>query len=85
MAFRIRCKCGALAAIQTSNEMDPLFKQAYCQCSDPKCGHTFVVDVSFSHTLSPSAYDLPEDLRQRIRETTPSEQASLFTEVPTGS
>lgn len=85
MAFRVRCKCGQLAVIQTSNEMDLQLKQVYCACTDPECGHTFVVNVEFSHTLSPSAHDLPEELRKRIRETAPTEQASLFSEVSTGS
>ena len=79
MAFRVRCpSCGKVAAIQSSNEMDSQLKQIYCACSDPECGHTFVMNVEFSHTLSPSAHDLPEDLRKRIRETAPAEQAALF-------
>ncbi|MBI9080285.1 MAG: ogr/Delta-like zinc finger family protein [Pseudodesulfovibrio sp.] len=79
MAFRVHCpSCGKVSVIQSSNEMNPQIKQAYCACSDPECGHTFVVNVEFSHTLSPSAHDLPPDLRKRIRETAPNEQAALF-------
>lgn len=81
MAFRVRCPaCGRLATITSSNEIDLRFKQAYCACRDPECGHTFVVNVEFSHTLSPSAHNLPDDLRAQIRTTPPQEQASLFSE-----
>ncbi len=79
MAFRVHCPtCGKVAVITTSNEMDPSIKQAYCACKDPECGHTFVVNVEFSHSLSPSALNLPEELRRRIRETQPDQQSSLF-------
>lgn len=78
MAFRVRCKCGNKARICSSNEVGADLKQVYCQCTDPNCGHTFVMNIEFSHTLSPSALDFPDDMRRRIRETAPAEQASLF-------
>lgn len=85
MAFRVYCPiCNKVARITSSNSMDTQFKQAYCACTNPECGHTFVMNVEFSHTLSPSALSLSKELRDKIRETAPVEQASLFPMEPTG-
>jgi hypothetical protein len=35
--------------------MSTKYADLYCSCSDPECGHTFVMNLSYSHTLSPSA------------------------------
>lgn len=32
-----------------------MFADVYCTCSNPECGHRFVANVTFSHTLCPSA------------------------------
>ncbi|MCJ2164644.1 MULTISPECIES: ogr/Delta-like zinc finger family protein [unclassified Pseudodesulfovibrio] len=85
MAFRVYCPiCKRVARIESSNSMSRQFKQAYCACSNPECGHTFVMNVEFSHTLSPSALSLSKELRDRIRETAPTEQGSLFSTEPMG-
>lgn len=66
--MRVTCiRCKGPALIRTSREMSETLRQLYCICRDPECGHTFVMDLSFSHTLSPSALDLPEQLRARMR------------------
>ncbi|EPT8894758.1 ogr/Delta-like zinc finger family protein [Cronobacter dublinensis] len=38
-----------------TNRKHPQLADVYCQCSNMECGHTFVMNVSFSHTISPSA------------------------------
>ena len=77
--MRIYCtRCTNKAIIRTSKEMSPTTRQLYCSCTDPECGHTFVMDLSFSHTLSPSALDLPEPVRLGLRTKTHSEVLSLF-------
>ncbi|AUI87688.1 transcriptional regulator [Vibrio azureus] len=54
--MRVICpECGAKACIQKSNRISTSYSDLYCSCSDPECGHTFVMNLSFSHTLSPSA------------------------------
>lgn len=38
--------------------LKPAYQQladVYCCCTNVECGHTFVMCVSFSHTISPSA------------------------------
>lgn len=79
MSVKIRCnKCGSVARIESSSQEAGTYKKLYCSCRNPECGHTFVMDLTFSHTLSPSALDLPEQLRQKIQKVEPAEQATLF-------
>ncbi|WP_027179787.1 ogr/Delta-like zinc finger family protein [Maridesulfovibrio bastinii] len=79
MSVKIRCnKCGSVARIESSSQEAGTYKKLYCSCRNPECGHTFVMDLTFSHTLSPSALDLPEQLRQKIQKVEPAEQANLF-------
>ena len=47
--------CLAEAKIRKTNRKHPQLADVYCQCSNMECGHTFVMNVSFSHTISPSA------------------------------
>ena len=46
----------------------PEVKHLYCSCNNPECGHTFVMEVTFSHTLSPSAMDIPRAALEKIRQ-----------------
>ncbi|XPV75175.1 MAG: ogr/Delta-like zinc finger family protein [Desulfovibrio sp.] len=79
MSVRVRCdRCGSLAKIKSSSEEDPTYKKLYCACENLECGHTFVMHMTFSHTLSPSALDLPESVRQKIRHGGREQQLELF-------
>lgn len=79
MSMRIKCnKCGSHATIRSSEQPSTEVKRLYCICNNIQCGHTFAMDVTFSYTISPSAMDLPEDLRAKIQESTPMEQRALF-------
>lgn len=49
--------CEAAAVIRKSNRKHRELADLYCACSDVECGHTFVLQLTFSHTLSPSAKD----------------------------
>lgn len=54
--MKILCPaCQAKAIIRTTNRKHRQFSDLYCQCTDVECGMTFVLNVTFSHTLSPSA------------------------------
>lgn len=70
--------CGERARITSSREASATVKQLYCQCHDPLCGHTFVVDMQFSRTLSPSAKALPDELKEKLAVTPPTQQHTLF-------
>ncbi|MGF1688338.1 ogr/Delta-like zinc finger family protein [Photobacterium japonica] len=54
--MRIHCtQCGQKAIIGKTNWITGQTADIYCSCCDPECGHTFVMSLGFSHTLSPSA------------------------------
>jgi hypothetical protein len=82
MIMRIRCnRCEKLAVIQSSSQESDSVKKLYCTCSNPECGHTFVMELVFSHTLSPSALDLPDQLIAKIRSLPRLEQQRLFSSI----
>lgn len=77
--MRIHCtECDAKAVIRSSERISNVTRRAYCVCSNPQCGHTFAVDVSFSHTISPSALALPPALREAVQSRSPAQIRALF-------
>ncbi len=56
--MQVICKaCEQKAVIKSRKTISAEVSDLYCSCSDPECGHTFVVTLAFKHTLSPSARD----------------------------
>ena len=54
--LKVNCpECGARAIIKKTVWKDKTFSDVYLACSEVECGHTFVMNLTFSHTLSPSA------------------------------
>jgi Ogr/Delta-like zinc finger len=54
--MQIDCiQCYGKAIVHSRKKLDTKVSQLYCSCKNPECGHTFVMDLTFSHTLSPSA------------------------------
>jgi len=54
--LKIECpECGSKAVIRKTNRKHKELADIYCSCADVECGHTFVMNLTFSHTLSPSA------------------------------
>ncbi|HFF8940486.1 MULTISPECIES: ogr/Delta-like zinc finger family protein [Serratia] len=54
--MKVLCpECGANAIIRKTARKHRQISDLYCACTDVECGHTFVMNVTFSHTLSPSA------------------------------
>jgi len=47
--------CLAEAKIRKTNRKHPQLADMYCHCTNMECGLSFVMNVSFSHTISPSA------------------------------
>lgn len=64
--------------IPSSYQPSADLKQLYCSCNNPECGHTFVMEVTFSHTLSPSAMDIPRAALEKIRQGNQMEQRDIF-------
>ena len=77
--MRVECnRCGKSATIYSSRKESDSVKILYCSCSNPHCGHTFVMSLSFSHTLSPSVLDFPEDVIKKLQTATRPEQKRMF-------
>ncbi|MCP2230162.1 putative RNA-binding Zn-ribbon protein involved in translation (DUF1610 family) [Erwinia aphidicola] len=54
--LKIECtECGSKAIIRKTNRKHRELADIYCACTDVECGHTFVMNLTFSHTLSQSA------------------------------
>jgi hypothetical protein len=84
--MRIKCnRCGETATIKSSSQESGDVKKLYCCCGNPRCGHTFVMDLSFSHTLSPSAMDFPQDFMEKIHSATRMEQQKIFASLSRAS
>ncbi|MEZ9233259.1 ogr/Delta-like zinc finger family protein [Vibrio amylolyticus] len=76
--MRIICnECGAKARIQKTNRISPSHSDSYCSCTDPECGHTFVMNISYSHTLSPSAKTTSQMALLLVRSLPPEQRAEL--------
>lgn len=53
-AMQIDCpQCGNKAIIYSRKKLDPKISTLYCGCKNPECAHSFVMDLSFSHSISP--------------------------------
>ncbi|MDY4350722.1 MULTISPECIES: ogr/Delta-like zinc finger family protein [Pectobacterium] len=54
--MKILCPiCEARAIIKKTARKHKELSDLYCSCTDVECGHTFVMNMTFSHTISPSA------------------------------
>ncbi|MFV9669865.1 ogr/Delta-like zinc finger family protein [Pantoea sp. KXB25] len=54
--LKIECpECKSKAVIRKTNRKHRDIADIYCACADVECGHTFVMNLTFSHTISPSA------------------------------
>lgn len=51
--MRIECPhCEDKAFIRTSQQVTRIIREAKCICSNPECGHTFVILVEAVRTIS---------------------------------
>ena len=81
--MRVTCKCGHKGRISSREALSTDFAKLYCQCLDPRCGHTWVANLTFSHTLSPSAQTFDRILFDRLRELPRAQQRELFERLGT--
>ncbi|MFS1860925.1 ogr/Delta-like zinc finger family protein [Vibrio lentus] len=74
-------ECGEKARIQKSNRISAGYSDLYCSCSDPECGHSFVMKLTFSHTLShtlsPSAKTTSQLAFEMVKALPPEQQKEL--------
>jgi len=73
--LKIECpECGSNAVIRKTNRKHKELADIYCACADVECGHTFVMNLTFSHTLSPSAKKGDILLQQVIHSMSPQQR-----------
>ncbi|QCT18496.1 transcriptional regulator [Jejubacter calystegiae] len=65
--MKIQCpECGENAIIKKTARKHRELSDLYCACTDVECGHTFVMNVTFSHTISPSAKNKEKLLKSLV-------------------
>ncbi|MDH5880400.1 ogr/Delta-like zinc finger family protein [Vibrio sp. S/42/10] len=80
--MRVVCpECGEKARIQKSNRISAGYSDLYCSCSDPECGHSFVMNLTFSHTLSPSAKTTSQLAFEMVKALAPEQRAMIKQEL----
>lgn len=80
--MRIHCKeCSGKARIASRDELAVEFAKLYCQCLDPRCGHTFVMNLTYSHALRPAAGAVDQLLFDRLRQLPAAQQRQLFDQL----
>lgn len=79
--MRVYCKCGEKGRIVSRDDLSPEFAKLYCQCTSAMCGHTWVANLTFSHTLSPSAQAVDRLLFDRLRSLSRTQQRDLFDQL----
>lgn len=82
VGMRIYCNaCGGKARIGSRDELSREFARLYCMCLDPRCGHTFVMNLTYSHALRPAAGGIDQILFDRLRQLPAAQQRQLFDQL----
>lgn len=80
--MRVTCReCEGKALISEAEELSSESKKLYCLCLSPRCGHTFVMDLAYSHTVNPSAKKLDISLLDRFRALSSAQQLQMFEQL----
>lgn len=80
--MQVNCtECGTKAVIYSRKVLDTKVSQLYCSCKSPACGHTFVMDLAFSHTLSPSVNQLQNVVVNLLRALPEAERKNIMAAV----
>ena len=80
--MRIYCTaCDHKGRISSREEITRGYVKLYCQCLDAQCGHTWVSEFTFKHSLRPPAQRLDTLLVERIRNLSAEQQQELFLQV----
>lgn len=80
--MRITCRdCGGKALIGSRENMSLEYAKLYCQCLNPHCGHSFVMSLTYSHPLRPSASSVDQLIFDRLRTMPIAQQQQLFDQL----
>lgn len=84
--MRIECeRCHAQATIYTRKKQSDTLSELFCSCKNPECGHSFVMDLAFSRTISPSALDFPSGVQEQIQNLSKIQIRQLLAGLGTAS
>lgn len=67
-----------IAVISKTNCKHKMLANVFCTCSNPECGHWFVANVTFSHTLCPSALTHGQMIQSLLKGITPDQRADTI-------
>lgn len=80
--MRIYCTaCDHKGRISSREEITRGYVKLYCQCLDAQCGHTWVSELTFKHSLRPPGQRIDTLLLERIRSLPAEQQQELFLQV----
>ncbi|HFK4760422.1 TPA: ogr/Delta-like zinc finger family protein [Citrobacter farmeri] len=71
-------ECESNSVIKKTVRKHPELSDIYCACNNVECGHTFVVNMTFSHTLSPSALTGAKAVKTMIDMMTPDQKLAAL-------
>ncbi|MCA6971196.1 ogr/Delta-like zinc finger family protein [Pectobacterium carotovorum] len=71
-------ECNSKAIIRKTVRKHRHISDIYCACADVECGHTFVLNMTFSHTLSPSAKSQDSLLKGIVDTLNPEKRQMLL-------
>ena len=67
-------ECNGNSTIKKTVRKHPHLSDVYCACNNVECGHTFVVNMTFSQTLSPSALSSDRAIKTLIDMMSPGQR-----------
>ncbi|MBU6951010.1 ogr/Delta-like zinc finger family protein [Hahella sp. HN01] len=80
--MQVNCaECGNKAIITSRQVLDPKLANLYCVCKNAECGHSFVMNLAFSHTLSPSSFQAKRMMIEMLRGMGRAEQLELLAQA----
>lgn len=80
--MRVYCKvCKGKGKIATPRRVTDEFSKLYCQCLNPECGHRWVSNLSYSHSLDEPVRTLDTLLLDHFREMPASQQQQLLAQL----
>ncbi len=83
--MKIQCReCNGKAIITSTNRLSCDFTRLYCTCRTAQCGHSFVMQLSYSHGLRPAANKLDQHLVEQMRELPPERLEALMNQLKAG-
>ena len=71
-------ECESNSVIKKTVRKHPQLSDIYCACNNVECGHTFVVNMTLSHTLSPSALTGAKAVKTMIDMMTPDQKRAAL-------